>query len=86
VIDSKIYTVTYTYPSQLGSRLNCSMTNEVIVEGSEEVEKVREFLAEQGVTEVHVATFHAPDIMGTMRNLRRALAEYPVRDIIRDVA
>lgn len=79
MIDSTIYVVTFVYPSKLGSRLDCSMTNEVIVEGEEEVVKVRTFLLEQGVVEISTKKFHAPDIMGTMRSLRNSFNEYPVR-------
>jgi hypothetical protein len=79
MIDSHIYVVTFVYPSRLGQRLNCSMTNECIVEGEEEVVKVRTFLLEQGVVEISTKKFHAPDILGTMRSLRSTFREYPVR-------
>ena len=78
MIDSTIYQITFTYPSKMGP-LDCTISNEVLVEGSEDVAKVRVFLAEQGITEVSTRRYHAPDVLGVMRDLRHSLNQYPVR-------
>jgi hypothetical protein len=79
MIDSTIYTVTYTYPSRLGARLDCSMTSEAVVEGSENAERLRDMLREAGVREIHIETFRAPEFRVTLDAVRHALNEYPVR-------
>lgn len=82
-MDPTIYRLTFTYLSMMGSRLPCTMTSEMVIEGYENVQQAKAILAEAGITEVITESWHAPPFEQSLRALKASLVEYPVRS--RDV-